>query len=480
MIRVRFAPSPTGELHIGGARTALYNYFFAKQQGGKFIIRIEDTDQERLVAGSLDRLLQGLAWLGLSWDEGPDIGGPHGPYIQSQRLDIYQQYLKELLAKGAAYYCFCSAERLTTLRAEQEARREATRYDRHCANLSAAEVSELLAQKNPYTVRLKVPAGQTTITDIVRGQVTVNNDTLDDQILLKSDGYPTYHLANVVDDHLMEISHVIRGEEWLPSTPKHSLLYQAFGWPEPIWAHLPNVLNDKRSKLSKRRDGETVWLQTYQRQGYLPQALVNFLALLGWHPSDDQELFSLTELVKNFDLNRVQKAGAIFSLQKLNWFNAEYIKKLPLAELDTWLQPYYQSLNSAAADTAKLTELLRTRLTTLAEAPQHVGWWFKTSLELTPELLIPNKGTTAKTKAALAASAGALVSLEDWQVSSLKTSLDKIVTTGDFTRGELLWPLRLALTGERQSPDVFEVAWALGKNETIKRLDYAQKIMKQS
>ena len=275
MVRVRFAPSPTGELHLGSARTALYNYLFAKKNDGKFIMRLEDTDQERLVEGSLKRMLGGLAWLGLTWDEGPDIGGPYVPYIQSERLPIYKKQADELINQGGAYYCFCSAQRLEVLRRVQEAEKQITKYDRACLNLKPEEIKAKLEAKLPYIVRLKIPAGQTIFNDLIRGQIKVDNTSLDDSVLLKSDGFPTYHLANVVDDHLMEITHVIRGEEWLPSTPKHLLIYQGFGWSTPEFAHLPNVLNEKKTKLSKRKDGEAVWVQTYQAQGYLPEAMVN-------------------------------------------------------------------------------------------------------------------------------------------------------------------------------------------------------------
>ncbi|MBI5465920.1 MAG: glutamate--tRNA ligase [Candidatus Kerfeldbacteria bacterium] len=480
MVRVRFAPSPTGELHIGGARTALYNYLFAKQQGGQFIIRIEDTDQERFVAGSLERILQGLKWLGLTWEEGPDVGGSNGPYVQSERLSIYQEQARELVKKGSAYYCFCSTERLGELRKSQEAQKLPTRYDRACFNLDAEEVAARLARGEKATIRLKIPGGTTQFTDLVHGLIKVANNTLDDQVLLKSDGFPTYHLACVVDDHLMGISHIIRGEEWLPSAPKHVILYQALGWEPPQFAHLPNVLNEQRAKLSKRKDGEAVWLQTYQNQGYLPQAMVNFLVLLGWHPQDDREIFSLAELSQIFELERVQKGGAIFNFRKLNWFNAEYIKKLPLVELNQLLQPYYQKINGAEAankDTTKLTEVLRSRLVTLADSIEQAGWYFAQELALTPDLLTTKGSTAAKAKAAQLAATASLAEVGEWQITELKQAMAKINSAGEFTRGELLWPVRVALTGQRQSPDVFEVAWALGKNETLKRLNYASKVL---
>ncbi len=473
MVRVRFAPSPTGELHVGGARTALYNYLFAQKMGGKFIIRIEDTDQERFVDGSRNRLLEGLTWLGITWDEGPDVGGAYGPYVQSERKHLYKKYADELVIQHAAYYCFCSSERLDTLRKSQEAQKLPTKYDRACLNLSADEVAARLGRGESHVIRLHVPAGQTTFTDTVRGDITVANETIDDQVLMKSDGFPTYHLANIVDDHLMEITHVIRGEEWLPSTPKHVLLYQAFGWKSPEFAHLPNVLNDKRAKLSKRKDGAAVWVQTYQQAGFLPQALMNFLSLLGWHPSDDKELYTLAELVQAFDLSRVQKTGAIFNLQKLNWFNAEYIKALSVENLDAKLTPIYINMMAKArvvTNTQPLTGILQSRLVTLGDAREHAKWFFVELPELSTEILIPKNSTAPKTVAALTATMAEWDKVGEWQIADLKTALEALVATNQFTRGELLWPVRVALTGERQSPDVFEVAWALGREESLKRL----------
>lgn len=477
-IRVRFAPSPTGELHVGGARTALYNYLFARGQGGKFIIRIEDTDRERLVEGSLDRLLEGLRWLGLTWDEGPDIGGPHGPYIQSERLKRYAEVATELVKKGAAYYCFCTAQRLEILREVQHAEHKPTRYDRECIKLSPTAVEQRLSAQEPHTIRLKVPEGTTIFTDVIRGQVSVANTEIDDQVLMKSDGFPTYHLANVADDHDMAISHVIRGEEWLPSTPKHVLLYQALNWEPPAWAHLPNVLNEKRAKLSKRKDGAAVWVNTYRELGYLPQALMNFLSLLGWHPADDRELFTLEDLTPAFSLDRVQKSGAIFSLEKLNWFNAEYIKKLNVDELDKLLQPAYSALATnygrAVTGTSQLTAVLQTRISTLASIETQAAWFFKADVTAPAALLVPKNGTKERTQAALSEAQVILSKIGDWTPEEVQRSLEVLIRPGTFTRQEVLWPVRTALTGEQQSPDVFGVAWALGREECMKRLQGAQ------
>ena len=481
MVRVRFAPSPTGELHLGSARTALYNYLFAKKNDGKFIMRLEDTDQERLVEGSLKRMLGGLAWLGLTWDEGPDIGGPYVPYIQSERLPIYKKQADELINRGGAYYCFCSAQRLEVLRRVQEAEKQITKYDRACLNLKPEEIKAKLEAKLPYIVRLKIPAGQTIFNDLIRGQIKVDNTSLDDSVLLKSDGFPTYHLANVVDDHLMEITHVIRGEEWLPSTPKHLLIYQGFGWSTPEFAHLPNVLNEKKTKLSKRKDGEAVWVQTYQAQGYLPEAMVNYLAFLGWHPKDDREFFTLADLTKEFDLSRAQKAGAIFNLAKLNWLNSSYLRHLPVSELDNLLKPYYEemcaSYNQAPRDTGALTELMRDRLTTLASIKEHATWFFRPQVELNTEIIIPKNSTPEKTLHAIKSAHHVLQRLTSWTSQEIKDALEVLVRPGTFSRRDILWPVRLALTGEKESPDVFGVAWVLGQKETLTRLAQAESLL---
>lgn len=481
MVRVRFAPSPTGELHLGGARTALYNYLFARQQGGKFIIRLEDTDRERLVEGSLRRILDGLSWLGLKWDEGPDIGGPYAPYVQSERLELYQKQADELIKRGAAYRCFCTSQRLEVLKQVQQAEKQITKYDRACLALKPEEIKAKLESKSSYTVRLKIPVGTTVFKDLIRGEIKVENTTLDDSILLKSDGYPTYHLANVVDDHVMEISHVIRGEEWLPSTPKHVLIYQGLGWKPPEFAHLPNVLNEKKSKLSKRRDGEAVWLQTYRHQGYLAEALVNFLSLLGWHPKDDKEIFSLEELEKEFSIARVQKSGAIFDTAKLEWFNGNYIRQLPAEKLNDLLTPYYEELRTAYGrsehETLNLTILLQDRLSTLASVKDYASWFFKPQVELDPEIIIPKNGTDEKSLHALQSAHHILQRLESWTTSDIKDALDVLVRPGTFSRRDILWPIRVALTGQKESPDVFGVAFVLGQAETLSRIARAENLL---
>ncbi|MDX9925164.1 MAG: glutamate--tRNA ligase, partial [Ignavibacteriaceae bacterium] len=331
-IRVRFAPSPTGYLHVGGLRTALYNYLFAKRNNGKFILRIEDTDQSRYVEGAVENLINALKWAGLEFDEGPDKDGGFGPYFQSQRLDIYNKYAAKLVEKKNAYFCFCTPERLTSLRDEQKNQNLQAKYDKHCLSLSEAQIKENLNTGMPYVIRLKVPIGEKVVfNDIIRNRVEFDTATIDDQVLIKSDGFPTYHLANVIDDHLMEISHVIRGEEWLSSTPKHVLLYNFFGWELPLFAHLPLLLNPDKTKLSKRQGDVAV--EDYRAKGYSPEALVNFVALLGWNAGDDKEFYYMDELIEKFSLDRVNNSGAVFDIQKLNWLNTEHFRKLPKENL---------------------------------------------------------------------------------------------------------------------------------------------------
>ncbi|MEK7598719.1 MAG: glutamate--tRNA ligase [Patescibacteria group bacterium] len=473
-IRVRFAPSPTGYLHIGGARTALYNFLFARKNKGNFILRIEDTDRVRLVEGSLESLLKSLKWLGLDYDE--------GPYIQSERLEIYQKYARELVRMSKAYYCFCEPERLQALREEQASKRQAPMYDQYCLqNISEEQINQSLKENCPHTIRLKIPKNETVeFTDAIRGKVKIDTNTIDDQILLKSDGYPTYHLANIVDDHLMEITHVIRGDEWIPSTPKHILLYRAFDWTIPEFAHLPLLLNADRSKLSKRQGD--VSLEDYVKRGYLKEALINFIALLGWNPGEGstQEIFSLEELIEKFDLSHVHKGGAVFDLKKLNWLNSEYIKKLSLEELYEKSLEFFQQKNfyQGVSEEKKSEEYLKKvlaveqdRLNNLSEVGEHNKFFFQ-NVDYPRELLkwkdmsFPDlKNSLDKSKCVLEK-----IDQKDWTKENLEKALLK--AAGE-KRGDLLWPLRAALTGEQKSPSPFEVAWVLGREESLKRLDFA-------
>ena len=373
MIRVRFAPSPTGYLHIGGLRTALYNYLFARHTGGTFILRIEDTDRTRIVPDAMENLIHTLQKLDITFDEGPIIGGNYGPYIQSERLDLYKKEAQKLLDAGFAYRCFCTPETLAQMRAEQQAKGEFVKYDRRCLNLTPAEIEAKLAKGEPYVLRLKMPETRTfRFNDIIRGEVEMDSAQSDDQVLIKSDGYPTYHLASVVDDHYMDISYVIRGEEWLSSMPKHLWLYECFGWTPPQWVHLPLILNPDRTKLSKRMNDVAV--EDYLERGYLKEAIINFVALLGWHSADNREIFSLEELCQEFTLERVNKSGAIFDLNKLNWMNGWYLRNLPLDTIVERSKPYFEKEHLAIPDTGKLTKIVATareRCTLLSDLVQY-------------------------------------------------------------------------------------------------------------
>ena len=454
-VRVRFAPSPTGSLHVGGLRVALYNYLFARQHGGKFILRIEDTDRTRFVPSAQQEIIDVLSWAGLTPDE--------GPIVQSERLAIYRQHAEQLLASGQAYRCYCSPERLETMRQEQIAAKQPPMYDRRCLGVTSDS-------SQPHVIRLKVPRDKTTtFNDLIRGTITIANATIDDQVLLKADGFPTYHLAAVVDDHLMNISHVLRGEEWLTSTPKHILIYQAFGWTAPQFAHLPNILNSDKKKLSKRQ-GDVAAVD-YIKQGYLPAALLNFIALLGWHPTDGQkEILSLAELQKEFSLDRVQKAGAVFDHDKLDWLNHHYIQQLPLAALVATCQPY---LPAGAKDTTPVIALFRERLHKLSDITELSAYFFNEPTIDDSSLLVWKKSTASATKNNLEKLMAFLEKQSDWTVAGLEQGIEQWLTDQQLGKGDVLWPMRFALTGRDKSPTPFEVASVLGKEKTIQRLHHA-------
>jgi len=466
-VRVRFAPSPTGYLHVGGLRTALYNWLYARKHGGTFILRIEDTDQSRKVAGAVDNLLATLKWCGLDIDEGPGIGGDRGPYAQSERLDIYHGHIARLLAEGHAYRCFCTRERLDEVRERQRKMGVAPRYDRHCRNLSPEEAGKRAVQES-HVVRLAVPeAGRIILEDVVRKKVAFEWQTVDDQVLLKGDGFPTYHLANVVDDHLMGITHVIRGEEWLPSMPKHLLLYQYLGWTPPVFAHLPLLLNKDRSKLSKRQGH--VAAEDYRAQGYLPQALVNFVALLGWHDQSNREVFALEELVQAFELARVQKGGAIFDTDKLKWINGRHIRNLSFEAFKEAVMPY---LDPDWAVTDAMAASIHTKINLLTDARDQLGFFFEDPV--------------VYDEAAHAALAGEMA---PGILSALLTRLDG---AGDFSgewfmdevralssefgiKGRDLWrPIRAAIAGRVTGPDMITIVEAFGLEKIRARLRAAR------
>ena len=476
-IRLRFAPSPTGEVHLGSARTALYNYLLAQKLGGDFLFRVEDTDQTRYVPGAMDRFFADLHWLGLTWAEGPDLGGPYAPYIQSERTALYREVADQLIRDGHAYRCWCRPERLAEMREAQMAAKLAPKYDRHCLNLTESEQRE--NKDTPFVVRLKVPEGTTIFTDSIRGEVRIENSVIDDQVLLKSDGFPTYHLAVVVDDHAMQISHVVRGEEWLPSTPKHLMLYAALGWQPPVYAHLPLLLATDRKKLSKRIHGAAVWIATYREQGYLPEALVNYLALLGWNPGSEREFFTLSELAEEFSLERIHKAGAIFDPEKLRFFNAHYLRQLSDEEILRRLRDgnfLGLGLNDLSDEQLhKLIAIHRDRMATLGEFTGLVAPLLELA-EYPTEILVFRKSDVERTRKGLELARAALAELadEDWaDKEKIQTVLSEIVAKNSLTNGDVFWPVRVALSGQEASAAPAELLWALGPVESMKRLELA-------
>jgi glutamyl-tRNA synthetase len=497
-IRVRFAPSPTGELHIGSARTALFDFLLARHNNGKNILRIEDTDAKRYVPGSVERIAESLNWLGIEFDESPQKGGKYGPYIQSERLGIYQEYAMKLIEDGNAYYCFCSEERLKKMREDQEKKKIAPMYDRKCVGLTREDIEKNLKAKKPYVIRMKVPySGVTEFEDLIRGSISIDNSNIDDQILVKSDGMPTYHLANVVDDHLMEITYAIRGEEWLPSTPKHILLYQAFGWTQPKYVHLPLVLATDKSKLSKRHG--TVSIEEFRRLGYLPEALINYIALLGWNPKTEKEFFTVAELIQEFDISKVNKSGAVFDIEKLNYFNQQYIKKLSNEELIKLIEnsnlktKNYPSRIGLRAEAEKpqfkiknldkIITIIKGRMVKLTDFEQLSKMFFE-EIKYETSKLIFKKSTKPATLRGLQLTAYSLqlTAPQDWEsVDKINNILLEIVNKNDLTNGDVFWPVRFALSGVDKSPSPPELLWALGKIESLKRINNAiNKLSKQN
>lgn len=488
-VRVRFAPSPTGYMHVGNFRTALYAYLFAKKNSGDFILRIEDTDQKRYVLGALEKLIDIINWAGFEYSEGVFIEngkiiqkGDFGPYIQSERLELYKKYAEELIENGTAYYCFCTSERLEEMRKEQSERKQAPMYDRCCLKFSKEETEKKIANGEKYVIRQKINTeGFTEYVDTIRGKVSIKNELLDDQILMKSDGYPTYNFANVVDDHLMEITHVIRGEEYVSSTPKYVQLYQNFGWNVPQFAHLPLLLNPDKSKLSKRQGDVAV--EDYIKNGYLKEAIINFVALLGWNPGEGetQEIFSLEELIQKFDFSHVHRGGAVFDTKKLDWINNQYIKKLSIEKLYEESLKFFEQkeflVNSL--DERKTEEYLKRvltieqeRLQKLSEVGENSQFLFNDNLNYSKDDIRWKKNSDEETKMFLEKSLEILenISDENWKKENIEKELLEVA--GD-KRGDLLFPLRWVLTGQKFSPTPFEVAWVLGKNESLRRIKKA-------
>lgn len=466
-VRTRIAPSPTGYVHVGNLRTALYAYYVARQNSGTFFVRIEDTDQERLVPGAVESLLRTLGRMGMDYDEGPTLNidgaltetGAFGPYIQSKRLELYQKYAEQLVASGHAYRCFCSKEWLEKMRAEQSASKRPMGHIGPCsAGATKADTS---------VIRFRMPQeGSLETADVIRGAVRFPNTDQEDFVLLKTDGFPTYHLASVVDDHLMETTHVIRGEEWLSSLPKHYQLYEAFGWTKPVFAHLPLILNPDRSKLSKRQGDVAV--EDYLAKGYLPAALENFISLIGYNPKGDQEIYTREEMIRLFDLSKVNSAGGVFNKEKLDWMNQQYIQKMPADELVKLLAPFLSG-GEDQGFVAKVCAIERDRAHTLKELADAVAM-IKTPPTYEPSLLVWKKADAADAKKSLEAVSGFFQTASFDDVKALETATVAFIAASGMKNGNVLWPTRVALSGRDSSPSPFQLAWMLGKEETLKRL----------
>jgi len=474
-IRVRFAPSPTGLLHIGGARTALVNYLFAKSRDGDFILRIDDTDKDRLVKNSLSDIIESLKWLSIQWDEGPKVGGPFSPYYQSKKLSLYRKYAEELVRKGKAYYCFCTPARLEILKKTQIAQGvTAVKYDGWCRNLTLKEINDLKRKRKKYVIRFKAPQkGGVQFNDLLKGKIKFSKE-IDDFVLLRSDGYPTYHLASVIDDHLMKISHIIRGDEWISSTPKHILLYEAFGWNCPYFVHLPTILSIRGGKLSKREGA--VSIKDFRDKGYLPEAIINFIIFLGWNPGTEEEIFSLEELIKTFSMEKVGNSPSIFDVNKLNYLNGYYIRKKSEGELLRILKNFSPKISKMAPDTylLKVIKVIKTRMTTLSDFFELTSYFFKTP-EYDANVLIFGKSNYQKTITGLKVSASTLDNFPEskWSEDYLNKLLTGIVQRNNLSNGDVFWPIRAALSGLEASPSPGELLFVLGEKESLKRIKKA-------
>ena len=472
-VRTRFAPSPTGFLHLGGLRSALYGYLFARQNNGAFILRIEDTDQERYVEGATQVIYDTLRDCGMNWDEGPDVGGDYGPYIQSERKATYLPYAKKLIQSGHAYYCFCTKEELAERKAAAEARDEVFKYDKHCLHLSQEEIQAKLDAGVPYVIRQNAPTeGETSYHDIVFGDMTFPNESLDDMVLIKQDGMPTYNFANVIDDHLMGITHVMRGMEYLSSTPKYNLLYEAFGWEIPQYIHMPPVMRDEHHKLSKR-DGDAYY-SDFIAKGYLSEAIINYLALVGWNPGTDREFFTLPELVEAFDVHRINKAPGIFDVNKLTWFNAEYIRRMAPEKYLEMATPWFDRvLAGKGINYARLAELTQSRTEIFSQLPDMVRFLGELpdyDLELYTHKKMKTNAEISKANLELVKPV--LESLPEWNETAIHDAVMAKIQEAGLKNGAVLWPLRIAIAGVANTPGgAFEIAGLLGREETLRRLE---------
>lgn len=482
-MRTRFAPSPTGFLHVGALRTALFAWLMAKKNGGTFTLRIEDTDQAREVEGATQNIVRTLMMAGIAPDEGVMLDstgaltekGDYGPYHQSKRLPLYKEHLETLVQAGHAYHCFCTSERLDLMRKEQQQRKQAPMYDRMCLSLSKEEVAAKLAAGEKHVIRMKVPHEETIVyEDAIYGTLTFKGYTVDDQVLVKSDGFPTYHLAHAVDDHLMKIDLVIRGEEWLSSLPKHLLLFRFFGWDAPKYAHVPLLLNKDRTKLSKRQND--VAAEDYLQKGYLPEALMNFLALLGWNPGTEQEIFTRDELIQAFTLERVQKSGAVFDLEKLNWLQGQWIRKLSTEDFVERIFPLVSAVHTSAVKDQAFTQraaLIQERITLLSEAPDILNFFYvepRPTMELVASPKQKIEPSMVPTILLFLETELSKIDANAWSVESITNAIETALPASEMKKGQVLWPLRAMLTGQPFSPGAYEVAALLGKEETLRRL----------
>lgn len=472
LVRTRMAPSPTGELHVGSFSIILKNYAFAKKHGGQFVLRVEDTDKVREVAGAKDRLLKTIKAYGLSWDEGPDIGGPHAPYTQSERLDLYTKKANELVESGHAYHCFCSKERLEAVREKAREEKKPPKYDRHCRNLSKEEVEEKLSSGGDFVIRLTVPDNRSIVyTDLIRGDIEVNSDIIDDQVLLKSDGFPTYHLAVVVDDHDMEISHIMRGEEWLSSTPKHILLYEAFGWTPPVFAHIPIYLNPNgKGKMSKRKGD--VSAQSFLDKGYLPEALLNFFMILGWTPKDQRDIITLEEYINEFDPKDISKKSVAFDIDKLNWLNGMYIRKMwdeDKPELVSRLEEFMPD-DFPQAKLDQILPLIYERLERLSDIEELSNFFYR-DIEIDKSLLLKKADQELVSKQ-LDELFNGLNEIE-WNTTKIEKVIRDLQVKNEYKKNQYFMMVRIAVTGKKATPPLFETMEVLGKELTLKRLKTA-------
>jgi glutamyl-tRNA synthetase len=486
-MRVRVAPSPTGRAHLGNARTALYNYLLARQTGGQFIVRIEDTDQKRFVPGAETELIDSLRWLGLDWDKGPDVGGPNAPYRQSERKQIYLDHAHQLVERGYAYPCFCSAERLEAVRQEQIQHKQNPRYDGTCRRLDPGEAARRAAAGEPHVIRFKTPKeGAITAHDSVRGDITVENSSLDDYVLVKSDGLALYHLAAMVDDHLMDITHVLRGAEWLPTFPLHVHIYNAFGWEQPEWIHLSLFLKPSgKGKMSKREaanlisDGYSIFIGDLKQLGYLPEAVVNWMALMGWSYDDRTEFFSMPDLVEKFSLTRLNPAPAAINFTKLDHFNGLHIRALPPNELARRTRPFFEAAGYAVADDKliQIAPIIQERLVTLDEAPEKAGFFFQEQVQPVPGELIGKKMTAAESAAAARQAHDVLAALPQIDVETAEAPMRALAEDLGLKAGQLFGILRVAVTGQSVSPPLFESMEIIGREKVLERIQRAIAIL---